>query len=443
MPPLPPPSLSRLDALPDLASDVHIADAVAAYLSEPPGSRHAIAKSLARLTGGAGSLLQRVIGASPDALQLLHDLRAQCATRGAHDVECRDLDAAAARALRLVYGPALTRTQQLGLGKHEPAHILALVSAARTSETVHTYSEHSARVKFGERRMVHAMSHVAAPGELLAVLYSAFLRGIPASMAEINAASGGDSVGDVGKWELESGLIVESRTNPLTTVAFYSVGSPHSATRGLRLGTRIIYDVAGDVARRAPTITTYCTLSPIPGFLAWVRLMCTTEATESNSPLLQALTTQDIMDIAAAHAIAHDDVSTGLPKAPIPVSASLAALLRNTAWFEHVATRDLLRRPLSHLAQFYLTRVHMPGSRGAPACAVARFHLGNGASMARLCWGADTSAAGLGRSASLMVNYVYSTEGGEGLSRTMRERAAAYAESPASVLAAQLPDHVG
>jgi malonyl-CoA decarboxylase len=38
---------------------------------------------------------------------------------------------------------------------------------------------------------------------------------------------------------------------------------------------------------------------------------------------------------------------------------------------------------------------------------VARFHLGNGASLHRLHWGADMTPNGRRQSASIMVNYLY------------------------------------
>ena len=44
---------------------------------------------------------------------------------------------------------------------------------------------------------------------------------------------------------------------------------------------------------------------------------------------------------------------------------------------------------------------------GRPLDSVARFHLGNGARLERLCWPADVSANGLATSAGVMVNYRY------------------------------------
>jgi len=62
--------------------------------------------------------------------------------------------------------------------------------------------------------------------------------------------------------------------------------------------------------------------------------------------------------------------------------------------------------------------------------------------MGRLCWGADASSTGLARSAGLMVNYVYSRTGAEGLRTTMTDAAERYAREPAAVLAEQRPEVV-
>lgn len=54
-------------------------------------------------------------------------------------------------------------------------------------------------------------------------------------------------------------------------------------------------------------------------------------------------------------------------------------------------------------AQYLLTAKKGP----EPMDPVARFHLRNGARLERILWQADTSAAGLDRSAGMMVNYLY------------------------------------
>ena len=64
-----------------------------------------------------------------------------------------------------------------------------------------------------------------------------------------------------------------------------------------------------------------------------------------------------------------------------------------------------VREPLLRAAAWYYLRAR--NSRGQPADAVARFHLGNGARLERLDWLGDTSDRALQQSYGLMVNYLY------------------------------------
>jgi Malonyl-CoA decarboxylase C-terminal domain len=63
-----------------------------------------------------------------------------------------------------------------------------------------------------------------------------------------------------------------------------------------------------------------------------------------------------------------------------------------------------LRQVLVPLCAHYLLHV----KNGAePLDPVARFHLRNGARLERINWLGDTSEAGIGRSATIMANYLY------------------------------------
>jgi malonyl-CoA decarboxylase len=65
---------------------------------------------------------------------------------------------------------------------------------------------------------------------------------------------------------------------------------------------------------------------------------------------------------------------------------------------------ERLKTLLMRLCAHYL----LHGKQGdEPLDPVARFHLGNGASLDRINWLADSSEHGMQRSAGLMVNYVY------------------------------------
>jgi malonyl-CoA decarboxylase len=67
-------------------------------------------------------------------------------------------------------------------------------------------------------------------------------------------------------------------------------------------------------------------------------------------------------------------------------------------------TDSKLKKLVLSLCAHYLLKIK---SRDKPACPVARFHLGNGATLSRINWLADTSENGLKQSTGMMVNYVY------------------------------------
>ncbi len=91
-----------------------------------------------------------------------------------------------------------------------------------------------------------------------------------------------------------------------------------------------------------------------------------------------------------------------------------AALLDDTDWAALAVLRGSGREPtgdraaqvalLSLGAHYFLAA---KSDDGKPFDPVARFHLGNGASLARLNWMADTSPKGMAEALGLMVNYRY------------------------------------
>jgi malonyl-CoA decarboxylase len=64
-----------------------------------------------------------------------------------------------------------------------------------------------------------------------------------------------------------------------------------------------------------------------------------------------------------------------------------------------------LETGLKALAARYLLNETHP--KGGPLDPVARFHLGNGASLKAMHWRGDVSTKGLRNSAGIMVNYLY------------------------------------
>jgi len=146
---------------------------------------------------------------------------------------------------------------------------------------------------------------------------------------------------------------------------FYSISSCHEGLRGVTLGNALIRRAVDSLGHEFPRLKTFATLSPVPGFRAWL---------------------------------------TGAAREGDRRGAEIVAKLDESSWLHEGAESSDLQRQLVPLCASYL----LFAKRGEePADPVARFHLGNGARLERLNWMGDTSAAGLSRSAGLTANYLY------------------------------------
>ena len=156
-----------------------------------------------------------------------------------------------------------------------------------------------------------------------------------------------------------------------TTAVFYSISNCQEGLKSISFGHFLIKQVVEELARELPSLTTYVTLSPVPGFARWInRAMSDGKAAE--------ITPQE--------------------------RASLAGL-SDDAWTNDTALADRLQAPILTMAAKYL--LSGKSEDGRPADPVARFHLGNGARLDRINWPADHSPRGLREAHGLMVNYRY------------------------------------
>ena len=149
---------------------------------------------------------------------------------------------------------------------------------------------------------------------------------------------------------------------------FYSITNCQEGLRGISFGNFLIKQVVEDLGREFPNLKTFATLSPVPGFRAWLS-DAVKDLPENAAALAEALRTLDAPD-----------------------------------WHADARIARSLERPLLGLCAHYLLNAKRGGE---PLDTVARFHLGNGARMERLNWLADVSEPGMARSAGIMVNYVY------------------------------------
>jgi malonyl-CoA decarboxylase len=233
-----------------------------------------------------------------------------------------------------------------------PASILEKIIRYEAVHQIRDWDDLRARIDPPDRRC-YAFFHPALIDEPLIFVEVALTRDIPRGIAPILA----------------------TRREPLdpdraTTAVFYSISNCQRGLAGVSFGSFLIKQVVAEVGREMPRLSTFVTLSPVPGFAAW-------------------LTRQR---------------ASAAPTIPEADRAALSALDSDN-WWESQGAIEQVREPMLRAAATYF----MAGrtASGAPIDPVARFHLGNGARLERLDWPADLSDRGRKQSYGLMVNYLY------------------------------------
>jgi malonyl-CoA decarboxylase len=172
------------------------------------------------------------------------------------------------------------------------------------------------------------------------------------------------------------------------TAIFYSISNCQKGLVGISFGNFLIKRVVDRLASELPRLKNFATLSPIPGFRAWLEA----QFSESGQP-----GRPDLLTAGERRALA------ALPGEL--ANAGVRGLLARPDWHQDEKVAAALREPLLRLCARYL--VNETTLKGRARDPVAHFHLSNGARMERLNWAADLSKKGLQQSAGIMINYLY------------------------------------
>ena len=233
-----------------------------------------------------------------------------------------------------------------------PANILEQIIRYEAVHEIHDWNDLRRRIDPADRRC-YAFFHPALVDDPLIFVEVALTEQIPGAIAPLLAA------------DRQPVPIERART-----AVFYSISNTQRGLGGISFGSFLIKQVVEELRRELPKLDNFVTLSPVPGFMPWLK---------------QA-----------------DDV---------PVSDEDRALLENLEkpdWFKDAELEAQLRGVLEPLAAHYFLKARTP--KGRLIDSVARFHLGNGARLERINWLGDTSPKGLRESAGIMVNYLYRLE---------------------------------
>ncbi|MBX3203065.1 MAG: malonyl-CoA decarboxylase family protein [Labilithrix sp.] len=241
----------------------------------------------------------------------------------------------------------------------------ALLDAVRRHDAVHpVVSEEDLERRLADDRAIYALVHKSRRDAALVFAEVALVASTPAAV---------DRLVDPSAPILPAAAAREG--------IFYGISNTEPGTAGLSLGTTLLDRMLDALGGRFPHVTRWATLSPMPGFRAWLV-----------SAVRGSLPGDPVARVCVENGIA--------PRALLPLVDGRAD--------EPEHARIRLVPGLEALARCYLESTR---SDGSPRDPVARFHLGNGAVLDSVRVDADRSTRGFEQSLGVMASYAYVVDG--------------------------------
>ncbi|QIB35488.1 malonyl-CoA decarboxylase [Ancylobacter pratisalsi] len=234
-----------------------------------------------------------------------------------------------------------------------PANVLEKIIRYEAVHAIQDWNDLRARVDSPDRRC-YAFFHPALIDEPLIFVEVALTKDTPGAIAPVL---------DQSRRHL--------KPQEAKTAVFYSISNCQKGLAGVSFGNLLIKQVVEEISRELPSLTTFVTLSPAPGFRKWLD---------------------------GERASEHSVALSGADRKALEK-------LDTSDWTEKPEVRQELAAVLSPLAAYYFLTARTPKNK--PLDPVARFHLGNGARLERINPMGDLSPKGIAQAAGLMVNYRY------------------------------------
>ena len=255
--------------------------------------------------------------------------------------------------------------------------------------------------RLGGDHRCFALYHRAMPEEPVVFIEAALTHGIARSLPEV--------IGEENEPQLH-------KATPDTAI-FYSINNAQNGLAGLGLGTVLVFQVVDALKKDNPDITTFATLSPIPGF--WKRyLKPILEGQDASFVLKREKLVEYFPEKARKGLLNHLKEVTGSEAPNFP--AALLSILPDPKWIEDPLCCGWLKKPLTEVCYFYLAQEK--DRQGKPLNSVANFHMSNGAavSLKNVNFAANRLPRGIEESCGMMVNYVYSKTWLQQIGKTMQ-----------------------
>ncbi len=245
-----------------------------------------------------------------------------------------------------------------------PANILEKIIAYEAVHAITSWTSLRKRLEPSDRRCF-AFFHPAMLDEPLIFVEVALTVDTPTTIGQILKSTGRRVVSE----------------NEAKTAVFYSISNCQKGLAGVSFGNFLIKQVASELSISVPGLESFRTLSPVPGFSRWVD--------EQASKLVDRSVSVE--------------VDNRQPAGSVPVQwIKLAQQVSASKTYDFMDDDKL---QLQQLVAHYLIQARRSDQQ--PVDPVARFHLGNGASLDAVLPGADMHEKGLAQSAGVMVSYLY------------------------------------
>ncbi len=302
--------------------------------------------------------------ALPDGVKFLVDMRAELMPLAREDPGLKFLEQDLKQMLASWFDVGFLELKSITWDA--PASLLEKLAQYEAVHAVRHWSDIKNRLAADRR--CYAFFHHQMPNEPIIYVWVALVKGVADNVQAL----------------LDTKRSQVQEPSEADTAIFYSISNAQVGLKGISFGNFLIKRVVNALAKDFKNLKTFATLSPIPGFCAWLQQ----QLAEDGAGLLlksETKTLQSVLDE--------------------PIEQAFPKMCQDQAqWYRRTGKEDAMRGPLMRLCARYLCE-----AKRGPAAAdpVAHFHLSNGASIKGINWLADTSPKGFRQSAGMMINYLY------------------------------------
>ncbi|NKC31329.1 malonyl-CoA decarboxylase [Roseomonas sp. BU-1] len=359
-----------------------VAEAWEAVAAAPDAAARAGAKArLRRVLEPPRLRLMTQFTTIPDGVKFLVELRADLMARMKGEPLLQALEADLRGLLASWFDVGFLELRRIDWTS--PAELLEKLVGYEAVHRIRTWRDLKNRLDSDRR--CYAFFHPRMPDEPLIFVEVALVEGMAASVQGLLD---------------EKAPLLDARK--ADTAVFYSINNCQRGLDGISFGNFLIKRVVEVLSAEFGNLSCFATLSPIPGFRAWLdeKLEAgdTTLVTEEEAQALRLVAPPD-------PALAAPGAEAGVAVAETP-GQTLRRLIARRGWARVEAASRQLEPILTRACARYLLAESGRGGRRARD-PVAHFHLSNGARVERLNWRGDTSEKGFREACGLMVNYRY------------------------------------